>query len=148
MGLDFSKEGELMAVQKKLMMAVQKKLMMTEKAMMMEKQMMMFKQKQMMMNKQKAMMMSSPDTLCGLATQHAKRSGNLLNVAMTTHELSFLNFKAAISARDQQEETMSEPSDFSEFHLVCEGADQSTNQSKGFAAMTGCGSSFVSCSSR
>merc|ERR1712032_1046800 len=43
------KEGELMAVQKKLMM--------TEKAMMMEKQMMMFKQKQMMMNKQKAMMM-------------------------------------------------------------------------------------------
>jgi len=49
MGLDFSKEGELMAVQKKLMM--------TEKAMMMEKQMMMFKQKQMMMNKQKAMMM-------------------------------------------------------------------------------------------
>ena len=49
MGLDFSKEGELAAVQKKLMM--------TEKAMMMEKQMMMFKQKQMMMNKQKAMMM-------------------------------------------------------------------------------------------
>ena len=49
MGLDFSKEGELVAVQKKLMM--------TEKAMMMEKQMMMFKQKQMMMNKQKAMMM-------------------------------------------------------------------------------------------
>ena len=49
MGLNFSKEGELMAVQKKLMM--------TEKAMMMEKQMMMFKQKQMMMNKQKAMMM-------------------------------------------------------------------------------------------
>jgi len=49
MGLDFSKEGELMAVQKKLMM--------TEKAMMMEKQMMMFKQKQMMMNKQKQMMM-------------------------------------------------------------------------------------------
>ena len=49
MGLDFGKEGELMAVQKKLMM--------TEKAMMMEKQMMMFKQKQMMMNKQKEMMM-------------------------------------------------------------------------------------------
>ena len=49
MGLDFSKEGELVAVQKKLMM--------TEKAMMMEKQMMMFKQKQMMMNKQKATMM-------------------------------------------------------------------------------------------
>ena len=49
MGLDFSKEDELTAVQKKLMM--------TEKAMMMEKQMMMFKQKQMMMNKQKAMMM-------------------------------------------------------------------------------------------
>merc|ERR1719352_2227323 len=49
MGLDFGKEGELMAVRKKLMM--------TEKAMMMEKQMMMFKQKQMMMNKQKAMMM-------------------------------------------------------------------------------------------
>ena len=49
MGLDFSKEGELAAVQKKLMM--------TEKAMMMEKQMMMFKQKQMMMNKQKATMM-------------------------------------------------------------------------------------------
>merc|ERR1712037_666666 len=40
---DFSKEGELMAVQKKLMMT--------------EKEMMMFKQKQMMMNKQKQMMM-------------------------------------------------------------------------------------------
>merc|ERR1719228_2712740 len=47
MGLDFSKEGELAAVRKKLMM--------TEKAMMMEKQMMMFKQKQMMT--EKAMMM-------------------------------------------------------------------------------------------
>ena len=49
MGLEFAKERELAAVQKKLMM--------TEKAMMMEKQMMMFKQKQMMVNKKKAMMM-------------------------------------------------------------------------------------------
>merc|ERR1719234_3082905 len=43
------KEGELMAVQKKLMM--------TEKAMMMEKQMMMFKQKAMMMRRQKEKML-------------------------------------------------------------------------------------------
>ena len=67
MGLDFSKEDELMAVQKKLMM--------TEKAMMMEKQMMMFKQKQMMMNKQKAMMMRRQKEIMMKRQHHQQQQG-------------------------------------------------------------------------